>query len=36
MEMIDESITEKGLNELIRMADVDKDGRINYEGNPII
>jgi Ca2+-binding EF-hand superfamily protein len=32
MELIDESMTEQGLNELIKMADVDKDGRINYEG----
>lgn len=32
MELIDESMTEEGLNELIKMADVDKDGRINYEG----
>lgn len=31
MELIDESMTEEGLNELIKMADVDKDGRINYE-----
>lgn len=33
MEMIDESMSDSGLNELIKMADVDKDGRINYEGN---
>lgn len=32
MELIDESMTEQGLNDLIKMADVDKDGRINYEG----
>lgn len=32
MEMIDESMSDSGLNELIKMADVDKDGRINYEG----
>ena len=32
MELIDESMTDSGLNELIKMADVDKDGRINYEG----
>lgn len=32
MELIDESMTEEGLNKLIKMADVDKDGRINYEG----
>nr|SVE92271.1 EOG090X02HV [Megafenestra aurita] len=31
MELIDESMTDSGLNELIKMADVDKDGRINYE-----
>lgn len=35
MELIDESMTDSGLNELIKMADVDKDGRINYEGIPI-
>lgn len=33
MELIDESVTDKCLNELIKMGDVDKDGRINYEGN---
>ena len=32
MEMIGESVTENGLNVLIKTADVDKDGRINYEG----
>lgn len=31
MELIDESMTEAALNELLQMADVDKDGRINYE-----
>lgn len=36
MELIDESMTESGLNELIKMADVDKDGRINYEGTIIL
>lgn len=33
MELIDESMTEAALNELLQLADVDKDGRINYEGN---
>jgi len=32
MELIGEPVTESGLNDLIKMADVDKDGRINYEG----
>merc|ERR1712137_13767 len=31
MDMIGESVTERGLNVLIATADVDKDGRINYE-----
>ncbi|PSN45750.1 Gamma-secretase subunit Aph-1 [Blattella germanica] len=32
MDMIGESVTEVQLNELIAMADIDHDGRINYEG----
>lgn len=32
MELIGEPVTETGLNDLIKLADVDKDGRINYEG----
>lgn len=31
MQMIGESVTEVTLDEMIKMADVDKDGRINYE-----
>jgi len=31
MELISEPVTETGLNDLIKIADVDKDGRINYE-----
>lgn len=31
MEMIGESVTEACLDEMLRIADVDKDGRINYE-----
>lgn len=32
MEMIGESLTETQLTELLTIADLDKDGRINYEG----
>lgn len=32
MDLIDESMSDKGLNELLKLVDVDKDGRINYEG----
>jgi len=31
MDLIDETVTENGLNILLKMADVDNDGRINYE-----
>lgn len=31
MDMIGESVTDVQLNELLQMADVDRDGRINYE-----
>ena len=33
MDLIDETVTENRLNILLKMADVDNDGRINYEGN---
>ncbi|XP_037094426.1 calcium-binding protein E63-1-like [Pollicipes pollicipes] len=33
MELIEERMTESELSSLIEMADADKDGRINYEGN---
>lgn len=32
MDMIGESVTDQQLTELLTLADVDKDGRINYEG----
>lgn len=32
MEMIGETVTENQLTEFIRIADTDKDGKINYEG----
>lgn len=32
MEIIDETITEDQLTEIFKMADVDRDGKINYEG----
>lgn len=35
MEMIGETVTEKQLNEFIRLATTDKHGRINYEGTYI-
>lgn len=31
MDMIGESVTEGELNEMLSMADIDRDGRINYE-----
>jgi len=31
MEMIGENVTELQLDEMLRVADIDKDGRINYE-----
>ncbi|XP_047002922.1 calcium-binding protein E63-1 isoform X3 [Schistocerca americana] len=31
MDMIGETVTEGDLNEMLAMADVDRDGRINYE-----
>lgn len=33
MEMIQESVTEVQVNEMLTLADLDKDGKINYEGN---
>lgn len=33
MEIIGEPVTEQELNEMLALADIDKDGRINYEGN---
>lgn len=33
MEMIGENVTENQLTEMLALADLDKDGRINYEGN---
>lgn len=30
--MIGENVTEYQLNEMLELADADKDGRINYEG----
>lgn len=32
MQMIGENVTETQLNEMLALADLDKDGRINYEG----
>lgn len=32
MEMIGESLTETQLTQLLAIADLDKDGKINYEG----
>ena len=32
MEMIGEPVTEQELNNLIELADIDHDGRIDYEG----
>lgn len=33
MEMMQESVTEAQVNEMLQLADLDKDGKINYEGN---
>lgn len=35
MQMIGENVTEKQLQDMLNLADVDKDGRINYEGELI-
>lgn len=32
MQMIGENVTDAQLNDLLTLADLDKDGRINYEG----
>lgn len=32
MEMIQENVTENQVNEMLALADLDKDGKINYEG----
>lgn len=33
MEMIGENVTESQVTEMLALADLDKDGKINYEGN---
>lgn len=32
MEMMQESVTETQVNEMLHLADLDNDGKINYEG----
>jgi hypothetical protein len=32
MDMIGETVTDVQLNELLQIADIDRDGKINYEG----
>lgn len=32
MEVIQENVTENQVSELLALADLDKDGKINYEG----
>lgn len=32
MEMMQETVTEIQVNEMLQLADLDKDGKINYEG----
>lgn len=32
MEMMQETVTEIQVNEMLQIADLDKDGKINYEG----
>jgi calmodulin len=32
MDMIGESVTESQLNDMLAIADIDHDGKINYEG----
>jgi calmodulin len=32
MQMIGETVTDTQLNDMLALADLDKDGRINYEG----
>lgn len=33
MEMMQENVTEIQVNEMLQLADLDKDGKINYEGD---
>lgn len=33
MQMIGEEVSETQLTDMLALADLDKDGRINYEGN---
>lgn len=33
MEMMQETVTENQVSEMLQLADLDKDGKINYEGN---
>lgn len=33
MEMMQENVSETQVNEMLQLADLDKDGKINYEGN---
>lgn len=35
MEMIGENVTETQLSDMLALADIDKDGKINYEGKKI-
>lgn len=35
MDMIGETVTEAQLSEMLAIADLDKDGKINYEGGYI-
>lgn len=32
MEMMQENVTETQVNEMLQLADLDKDGKINYQG----
>lgn len=32
MDMIGENVTESQLSDMLALADIDKDGKINYEG----
>lgn len=32
MEMMQENVTETQVNEMLQLADIDRDGKINYEG----
>ena len=36
MELIDEPLTDSELHSLIRMADADNNGKIDYEGEKVI